>query len=178
MTVITRWILMHFSVPDVSYGSLKVPPTAPNGWTCSFSHPRFFASHSLVSLCFSFNFYLRKTCGQLFQLLSYHLSCRFALTPLSHCFPVNWPAAALIRVLASMREYRDRTSRLARAIPLLCNSWAERISIFINLHVIIASSWFRINRLTATWIVKKSSMKIHISRAKEKRRALLYARNF
>lgn len=33
MTVITRWILMHFSILDISYGSLKVPRTAPNGWT-------------------------------------------------------------------------------------------------------------------------------------------------
>lgn len=86
MTVITRWILMHFSIPDISYGSLKVPRTAPNWWTyvlfLFFSLPfslflftfsllsLYFplpAFYSTFSLCFSLNFYLHETCGQVFR---------------------------------------------------------------------------------------------------------------
>lgn len=90
MTVIKRWILMHFTILDISYAGSKVPPTTPDGWNVRnlfllfFSSPLFFfvffyfplfhsnsppflATHSTVSLCFSLNFYLWETCGQVFS---------------------------------------------------------------------------------------------------------------
>lgn len=111
MTVITRWILMHFSILDISYGSLKVPRTAPNGWTYvrTYSLSLFFlrlslfpplsfpllASHSTFSLCFSLNFYLHETCGQVFRVShSFPFARRFTLTPPLHCFLVYRLASA------------------------------------------------------------------------------------